>query len=116
MPKTRKTLDEQLASLKQKKEAIEKQLNAVETRKRETDRKLDTRRKIIVGGAVLAHSRVEPDFRPVLQVALEKAVAPKDRPLVADLIRSGTAEDDNLASTRPSSGPSPKPEAVTPRG
>ncbi|MGA8791811.1 MAG: hypothetical protein WB498_02680, partial [Candidatus Binatus sp.] len=77
MPKTRKTLDEQLASLKQKKEAIEKQLNAVETRKRETDRKLDTRRKIIVGGAVLAHSRVEPDFRPVLQVALEKAVAPK---------------------------------------
>ena len=34
MPKTRKTLDEQLASLKQKKEAIEKQLNAVETRKK----------------------------------------------------------------------------------
>ena len=91
MPKTRKTLDEQLEALKQKKEAIEKQLNAVETRKKETDRKLETRRKIIVGGAVLAHAEIDPDFRRALQAALQKAVAPKDRSLVADLIRSGIA-------------------------
>ena len=92
MPKTRKTLDEQLEALKQKKEAIEKQLNAVETRKKETDRKLETRRKIIVGGALIAHAEIDPDFRAAMQAALQKAVAPKDRALVADLIRSGVAD------------------------
>jgi hypothetical protein len=111
MAKTRKTLDEQLASLKQKKEAIEKQLSAVETRKKETDRKLDTRRKIIVGGALITHSEIDSDFRQAMQSALQKAVAPKDRPLVADLIRS-VADGDKPA--RPSSGPSSKPEAATP--
>jgi hypothetical protein len=92
MPKTRRTLDEQLEALKEKKEAIEKQLNAVETRKKETDRKLETRRKIIVGGALLAHAEIDPDFRGAMQAALQKAVAPKDRTLVADLIRSGLAD------------------------
>jgi len=114
MPKTRKTLDEQLASLKQKKEAIERQLSAVETRKRETDRKLDTRRKIIVGGALITHAAIDPEFRPVLQAALQKAVAQKDRPLVADLIRSGAADGLDPAAARPSSGASPRPEAIRP--
>jgi membrane peptidoglycan carboxypeptidase len=92
MPKTRRTLDEQLAALKQKKEALEKQLNAVETRKKETDRKLETRRKIIVGGALITHAEIDPEFRRAMQAALQKAVAPKDRALVADLIRSGVAD------------------------
>jgi hypothetical protein len=89
MPTTRRTLDEQLETLKQKKEAIEKQLNAVEKRKHETDRKLETRRKIIVGGAVIAHAEIDQEFRRAMQVALQKAVAPKDRALVGDLIRTG---------------------------
>jgi membrane peptidoglycan carboxypeptidase len=92
MPKTRRTLDEQLAVLKQKKEALEKQLNAVETRKKETDRKLETRRKIIVGGALITHAEIDPEFRRAMQAALQKAIAPKDRALVADLIRSGVAD------------------------
>lgn len=102
MPKTRRTLDEQLKALKQKKEAIEKQLDAVEKRKSETDRKLDTRRKIIVGGAVIAHAVIDQDFRRAMQAALQKAVAPKDRALVGDLIRTGLA----AAPTAPAaSGP-----------
>jgi hypothetical protein len=119
MPKTRRTLDEQLAALKQKKEAIEKQLNAVETRKKETDRKLETRRKIIVGGALLAHAEIDPDFRVAMQAALQKAVAPKDRALVADLIRSGVADASAAKETAPpvparSTRPAPQPPGSTP--
>ncbi len=119
MPKTRRTLDEQLEALKQKKEAIEKQLNAVETRKKETDRKLETRRKIIVGGALLAHAEIDPDFRAAMQAALQKAVAPKDRALVADLIRSGVADASAAKETAPpvparSTRPAPQPPGSTP--
>ncbi len=92
MPKTRRTLDEQLDALKHKREAIEKQLNTIEARKKETDRKLDTRRKIILGGAVMAHSQIDPEFARALEAALEKAVAPKDRPLVMDFIRPGAGQ------------------------
>jgi len=124
MPKTRKTLDEQLEALKQKKEAIERQLGAVERRKHETDRKLETRRKIIVGGAVIAHAVIDPDFRRALQAALQKAVAPKDRSLVADLIRTGVAAaptapaasgavDGDTAAARPTR-PGPQPPGSRP--
>ncbi len=89
MPRMRKTLDERLDELKQKKQAIEKQLSIVEKRKKQTGRKLDTRRKIIVGGAVLAHAETDPVFCQALQLALQKAVAPKDRPVVMDLMRQG---------------------------
>ena len=89
MAKTRKSVDEQLEALRQKKQAIEKQLGAVEKRKKSDDRKLDTRRKIIAGGAVIAHAQIDPEFRRAMQTALQKAVAPKDRPLVADLLGMG---------------------------
>lgn len=119
MPKTRKSLDEQLDALRRKKEAIERQLNAVETRKKETDRKLDTRRKIIVGGALIVHAEIDPEFRRMMQEALQKAVTPKDRPLVADLIRSGVAEateaeGDTPSPARPSSRPPATPESAVP--
>jgi hypothetical protein len=87
--KTRKTFDEQLEALRLKKEAIEKRLGDVEKRKHETDRKLETRRKIIVGGALIAHAVLDEGFRRTMQTALQKSVAAKDKPLVADLIRSG---------------------------
>ena len=89
MPRTRKTLDEQLEALKQKKQAIEKQVSAIESRKRKDDHKLDSRRKIIVGAAVLAHAAIDPEFGLAVQIALQKAVAPKDRPIVMDLMRHG---------------------------
>jgi hypothetical protein len=87
MPKTRKSLDEQAEELRQKKEVLEKRLEAIEARKRESDRKLDTRRKIIIGGAVLAHAEIDTEFRRALQAALQKSVAEKDRPILADLVR-----------------------------
>jgi hypothetical protein len=91
MPKTRKTLDEQLQELRDKKEAIEKKLEAAEKRKSDSERKLDTRRKIIIGGALKAHAEIDPEFRRVMQTALQKSVAAKDRALVADLLGTGVA-------------------------
>ncbi|MGH9344385.1 MAG: hypothetical protein ACRD19_11570 [Terriglobia bacterium] len=124
MPRTRRSIDEQLESLRQKKEALEKQLDAVEARKKETDRKLDTRRKIIVGGAVLAHAEIDPAFCDALQMALQKAVSPKDRPLVMDLMRHGgiqraaarardeAAQKRATAADRDSAEPPPGPGPV----
>jgi hypothetical protein len=126
MPSTRKTLDEQLDALKQKKQAIEKQLEVVEKRKHETDRKLETRRKIIVGGAVIAHAEIDQDFRRAMQAALQKAVAPKDRALVGDLIRtglaaapiapavSGPAEGEATAAAKESPPPPTRPASQSP--
>ncbi len=111
MPKTRKTLDEQLDALKHKREAIEKQLNTIEARKKETDRKLDTRRKIIIGGSVMAHSQIDPEFARALQAALEKAVAPKDRPLVMDFIRPGAGQRGEGIVTAPTAPTATRPVA-----
>ena len=50
-------------------------------------RKLDTRRKIIVGGAVLAEMHKDPEFAAVLRAMLLRYVArPNDRAAVADLL------------------------------
>ncbi len=58
MPRTRKSLEEQLAELTRKREQLEARHRALIATKKATDRKLDARRKIIVGAAVLAHAEL----------------------------------------------------------
>lgn len=66
--------------LLRRKERIEKQLAAMDARTRTNDRKRDTRRKIIVGAAVLAHAKRDPAFAARLHDVLKRAVArPADR-------------------------------------
>jgi hypothetical protein len=63
-----------------KKERIENQLAAIDARGREQKRKRDTRMKVIVGAAVLAHARLDPDFAAKLHdVLLRAVVRPADR-------------------------------------
>lgn len=49
-----KTAEEQLAELRQKESQIRAQIQMIEARAKEADRKKDARRKILIGGAILA--------------------------------------------------------------
>lgn len=49
-----KTKNEKLAELLEKEAQIKAQIQAIKQRETEADRKKDTRRKILIGGAVLA--------------------------------------------------------------
>ena len=60
----------------------------LEQKEKSQTRKLDTRRKIIVGGAVLAEMHKDPEFAAVVRALLLRYVArPNDRDAVADLLR-----------------------------
>ena len=59
-----------IAQLKQKQEQLARRLNALEQKEKSQTRKLDTRRKIIVGGAVVAEMQKDPEFASVVRAAL----------------------------------------------
>ncbi len=87
MSSPRKSLDEQIAELTRKGEQIEARRQAKLAAKKAADRKLDTRRKIIVGGAMLAHAELHPAFAYQLAVLLNLAVTREiERGVIADLI------------------------------
>jgi hypothetical protein len=84
---SRKSLDERLAELTKQQEQLEARRNALLAAKRDTDRKRDARRKIIVGAAVLAHAELHPAFADQLRSVLNRAVQrPIDRTAIADLL------------------------------
>ena len=87
MSKPRKSLDEQLAELTRKQDQLEARRLALLATKKNADRKLDARRKIIVGAAVLAHAELDPAFADKLREVLDAAVQrPIDRDVIADLL------------------------------
>lgn len=78
----RKTLDEQIEELRQKKEDLAKQLGRKEARKKQTTRKVDTRRKIIHGAVVEGRAKVSRGFFEELAGAMRAAVIrPEDKAL-----------------------------------
>jgi hypothetical protein len=71
--------------LLRRKMQTENRLAAMDARERKDERKRDTRRKIIVGAAVLAHAKIDPSFAAKLQEVLSLAVTrPGDRKAIAD--------------------------------
>lgn len=85
--KKKKTDAERLAALKQREAALKAQIARIETKAKTQARKTDTRRKIIVGAAVMAHAKLQPDFADKLRQALKAAVTKEsDRELIRDLI------------------------------
>ena len=80
-------LSERIAHLKQQREKLSHRLNALEQKEKSQTRKLDTRRKIIVGGAVVAEMHKDPEFAAVVRALLLRYVArPNDRAAVAELL------------------------------
>lgn len=69
--------------LKEQKRQLEAKIKKIESLEKTKKRKEDTRRKIIVGGALLAQAEKDPAFKQNLYRHLEKLVInPKDRELV----------------------------------
>ena len=82
----RKTMQERKAELENKRQQITAQLARIEAREKQKERKKDTRQKIIVGGAVLAHARLDAAFADQLAAILGKAVTRDiDKDTIADL-------------------------------
>ncbi len=114
MPRGKKTTDEQLEELRKRKQELEAAEEALVARKKAEDRALDTRRKIVVGAAAMAHARIDPVFRRALAAALEKAVAPKDRAVVADVMGRTSADPGAPEPEKPgpvSPGKPPEPRS-----
>jgi glucose/arabinose dehydrogenase len=90
VPRARKSLDDKIAELTKRQEQLEAQRLSLLASKKAADRKLDTRRKIIVGAAVLAHADLHPDFstklREILSVAVQRDIDRRD--IVDLLVRS----------------------------
>jgi hypothetical protein len=87
VPRSRKTLDDRLAELTRRQEQLEARRLSLLAVKKQSDRKQDTRRKIIVGAAVLAHADLNPNFADRLRQVLAEAVQrPIDRGVIADLL------------------------------
>ncbi len=85
--KPKKTAEERLAALRQREAAIKADIARIENKAKTENRRLDTRRKIIVGAAVLAHAQQQPAFAEALRGALRAAVTKDaDRALIADLL------------------------------
>jgi hypothetical protein len=78
---------DKLDALKKKQAQIKAQIAAVEAKQKAAERKRDTRRKIIVGSAVLAHATLHPAFAVALKEVLKLAVVrDSDRATIQDLL------------------------------
>jgi hypothetical protein len=108
-----KNVDERIARIKQQREALAQRLNALEQKSKSEARKRDTRRKIIVGGAVIAQMEKMPDFANLVRVLLNASVGRQnDREAIADLLAAaapGVASP--AAPERASVSPAPAPRA-----
>ena len=77
-----------MAALEARKKQIEAQLANLAAKNKDAARKLETRRKVIVGAAVLAHAEIDDPFATLLREVLAKAVQrPADLRDIADLLQ-----------------------------
>ena len=75
MSEDRKTLHQRIAELLKRHEQSRAELANLKARARILDRKLDTRRKIILGAAVQAHAKLNARFREELRKAVLAAIS-----------------------------------------
>ena len=66
MPKARKTPDQRLAELQQKKAQLEARIQKEKSALRQAERKRDTRRKVIAGALALEHAGIDEEFGQAL--------------------------------------------------
>jgi hypothetical protein len=83
-----KDYEEQIEKLKSQRQKIERRLSTLEQEAIDIGYKRGARRKIIVGGAVLAEMEKDDDFANVIRGVLARHVErPKDREVIADLLQ-----------------------------
>lgn len=83
----RKSDAERLAALKRREADIKEQITRLVNKAKIEERKRDTRRKILVGGAALAHAKHDAAFARSLRQALHVAVTKEaDRTVIQDIL------------------------------
>ena len=82
-----KNVKERIARIKQQREALAQRLNTLEQKSKSESRKRDTRRKIIVGGAIIAQMEKDAGFAATVRQLLAQSVGRQnDREAIADLL------------------------------
>ncbi len=100
-----KNVDERIARIKQQREALAQRLNTLEQKAASEARKRDTRRKIIVGGAIIAQMEKDAAFAAAVRRILAQSVGRQnDREAIADLL-------DAAPGVASAAAPAPAPRA-----
>jgi len=108
----RKTLKEQIIEAEQEKENAAKRVLELKKEAKSVARKIDTRRKCVIGGAVQEHASRDRDFRAALERVLRLSVRERDRAVLPDFFpecssgqvapdRSSDAVDASLSRANP---------------
>lgn len=97
----RKTPDEKIAALEARATVLKNRIAQLKARKQGIDRKQDARRKIIIGGTVLAEMQENEKFCAFMAGLLKKRVTRKnDQDVIADLLQTekqrGTSGEPSL--------------------
>ncbi len=83
----RKTTDQMIAEEERKAEQAKARMAELKAKQRAEARRKDTHRKVVSGAILMAHIKIDPQFRRAVQVAFNKAVTnPKLRAVLADLL------------------------------
>jgi exonuclease III len=106
-----KSIDEQIAEEKRRSAEALARIAALKARQRAIDRKTDNHRKIIVGGAVMAHMKLDPQFRKEVIAALNKAVTEaKHRSVIPDLLDEHAYQEAMRAAAKKAAQEAAKPD------
>jgi hypothetical protein len=82
-----KPLSDRIAEMKARKEKLAAQLNTLSAKAKTEARKNDTRRKIVVGAAMLTAIEKDEDLARVVRKVLTRFISrDRDRSVVADLL------------------------------
>jgi hypothetical protein len=74
----RKTPEQRVAELEQKKRQLENRIRSENAKLKDKARRTDTRRKILTGAVALEHAAHDPAFRDALDKLIAKAVTRED--------------------------------------
>jgi hypothetical protein len=90
----------QNTGLETKRQKLVEKLSKLEAQEKELQRKHDLTQRLIVGHAVIAHAKKNPDFARVLAEILTSGVTRADeRPIITDLVNLNSATTDNQPGT-----------------
>jgi hypothetical protein len=110
-----KNVEERIARIKQQREALAQRLNALEQKAASEARKRDTRRKIIVGGAIMAKMEKDAGFAATVRQILAQSVGRQnDREAIADLLAAVSGVASPAAPETAAVHPAPAPRVNAP--
>ena len=112
MSEERKTLHQRIAELLKRHEQSRAELADLKARAKDLDRKLDVRRKIVMGAAVQAHAKLNSAFREELRKAILAGVTrQRDREILPEFFPQTAPPPAPAPPARP-----PKPPGEPPKG